>query len=243
MVVTGAGRGLGRALALVAADWGADLVLLARSSGALDAVANSIRVRTGKNPVCLACDLGQPASIAAAGQAVLAASPAVDVLIHNGAPWLPGTIETASAAEILETIGAAAAGTILLTKALLPGLKASTGADILTIVSAAGLLHNRAGDSSSVFHAAKHGQSGFSDRLRDELRGYGIRVTAIYPPDFDDTDPLGPDWERVRDPRRGEKLTNREVIEAIRFALTAPRCCVFPMIVLENASGQSPVGP
>jgi hypothetical protein len=53
-------------------------------------------------------------------------------------------------------------------------------------------------------------QSGFSERLHAELKEFGIRVTAIYPPDFDDTDPLGNAWNAVRDPVAGAKLTNRD---------------------------------
>jgi hypothetical protein len=59
-------------------------------------------------------------------------------------------------------------------------------------------------------------------------------VTAIYPPDFDDTDPLGAAWDAIRDPGAGAKLTNREVVAAVMFAITAPRVCTYPVIVLGN---------
>jgi NAD(P)-dependent dehydrogenase (short-subunit alcohol dehydrogenase family) len=94
------------------------------------------------------------------------------------------------------------------------------------------------GSASAAFHAAKHGQSGFSERIQEELKRYGIRVTAIYPPDFDDTDPLDAAWNAVRDPAAGAKLTNREVVAAVLFAITAPRVCAFPVIVLDNMSRQ-----
>jgi hypothetical protein len=61
-------------------------------------------------------------------------------------------------------------------------------------------------------------------------------VTAIYPPDFDDTDPVDANWNEIRDPAAGEKLTNREVIAAVLFAITAPRVCAYPTIVLDNMS-------
>jgi NAD(P)-dependent dehydrogenase (short-subunit alcohol dehydrogenase family) len=109
-------------------------------------------------------------------------------------------------------------------------------ADIVTIVSTAALLGQNFGTASSAFHAAKHGQSGFSERLREELRSYRIRVTAIYPPDFDDIDPLTASWNEVRDPAAGAKLTNREVAAAVMFAVTAPRVCAYPHIVLDNMS-------
>ena len=99
--------------------------------------------------------------------------------------------------HIIASVGGAVTGTILVTKALLPGLARSKAADIMTVVSTAGWPGWDFGSTSSPFHAAKHGQSGFSDALRHELKGQGIRVMAIYPPDFDDLDPLDPAWEDV----------------------------------------------
>lgn len=228
VVITGAGRGLGRAMAIVAADRGADVVLLGRNPAALDDVAAAIASRTGRRPVTVPCDLAQPDSVREACDAVLAANPVVDVLINNGAPWLPGDLMSVTEADILATLSGAVAGTILATKGLLPGLMRSPAADIVTIVSTSGWPGWDIG-ASSPFHAAKHGQSGFSDALRHELKGKGIRVMAIYPPDFDDVDPLGPRWTDTRG-----KLTNREVVETVLFALKSPRACTYPVIILDN---------
>jgi NAD(P)-dependent dehydrogenase (short-subunit alcohol dehydrogenase family) len=233
VVITGAGRGLGRALAIVAADRGGDVVLLARDAGALRQTAEAIAGRSGRAVLSAVCDLADPASIRDAADMV-AQTGAVDVLVNNGAPWLPGALEDLAEEEIARTVAAAVTGTILLTKALLPALKQSKAADIVTIVSTAGLLNGGGEGPSAAFHAAKHGQSGFSDRLRRELKPHGIRVSAIYPPDFDDLDPLAADWDRPRDPAASEALTNREVVAAVLFAITAPRTCAFPMIVLDN---------
>jgi NAD(P)-dependent dehydrogenase (short-subunit alcohol dehydrogenase family) len=128
-------------------------------------------------------------------------------------------------------------GTILLTKGLLPALRRSSAADIVTIVSTAGMPDRDFGDTSAVFHAAKHGQAGFSNRLAAELKGQNIRVSAIFPPDFDDTDPLSAQWNLIREPAPGMHMTNREIIAAIMFAITAPRICATPIIVLDNMSG------
>ena len=132
----------------------------------------------------------------------------------------------------LNTIGAVA-GTILATKGLLPGLMRSPAADIVTIVSTSGWPGWDIG-ASSPFHAAKHGQSGFSDALRHELKGKGIRVMAVYPPDFDDVDPLRPDWDR-----KDRRLSNREVVDTVLFAVAAPRSCAYPVIILDHAQARS----
>lgn len=232
MVITGAGRGLGRALAITAAGQGADLVLLGRNPEALQATVEAIRTRTGRAAATVPCDLAQPNGVAAACKAVLAANPVIDILVNNGAPWLPGDTLGATEAEIIAAIGGAVTGTVLVTKGLLPGLMRSAAADIMTIVSTAGWPGWDVGSTSAPFHAAKHGQSGFSDALRHELKGRGIRVMAVYPPDFDDVDPLDPAWNNTRGPRA--RLTNREVVETVLFAVAAPRACTYPVIILDN---------
>ncbi|MGC2289724.1 MAG: SDR family oxidoreductase [Thermoplasmata archaeon] len=234
VVITGATRGLGRALAIVAADQGAELVLMGRDPAKLPPVADSIRTRTGRTAATIPCDLARPDRIRTACQSTLTIAPVLDVLVNNAAPWLPGAFEDVAEEDVVNAVAAALTGTILVTKGLLPGLRRSAAADIVTIVSTAALPGQNSGDASAVFHAAKHGQSGFSDKLRMELKEHGIRVTAIYPPDFDDTDPLSPEWNKVREPASLGRLTNREVVAAILFAITAPRVCAYPVIVLYN---------
>ena len=229
VVITGAGRGLGRALAIKSADHGAEVALLGRDRAALQAVAEIIQSRTGRDVLVAACDLAQPDSIADACRTVLAGNARVDVLVNNAATWLTGALADQSDAEIASALAATVTGTILATKRLLPALRSSPDADIVTVVSTAGWVRWDLG-AATAFHAAKHGQSGFSDALRHELEGTGIRVTAIYPPDFDDVDPLGPDWDKIE----RSKISNREVVDTILFAVTAPRVCVYPVIMMDN---------
>lgn len=229
IVVTGAGRGLGRALAIESADHGAELALLGRDRAALQAVAETVWSRTGRNALIAVCDLAQPDSIRDACRAVLSAGARVDVLVNNAATWLTGALADQSDAEIASAVAATVAGTLLVTKGLLPALRSSPAADVVNVVSTAGWIGWDLG-AATAFHAAKHGQSGFSDALRHELKGTGIRVTAIYPPDFDDVDPLGPDWDKTG---RG-RIGNREVVDTILFALAAPRACVYPVIIMDN---------
>jgi len=234
IVVTGAGRGLGRALAIVAADHGAEVVLLGRDLQRLRDVADTISVRTERVPKAFSCDLALPDSIRAACKSILENNPIVDVLINNGAPWLAGPLKALSDEDMAATITAAVTGTIMITNRLLPGLHRSTHADIVNIVSTAGLLGWETGGASVPFHAAKHGQSGFSDSLRTELKGSGIRVSAIYPPDFEDTDPVEEDWRNS--PAPNAQLSNREVVSTVYFILTASRACNFPIVIMDNAA-------
>lgn len=234
IVISGAGRGLGRALAIVAADHGAETVLLGRDQTILNDAANSIEARSKLKPLVVPCDLANPESISAACDLVLGDNPTVDVLINNGAPWLAGSLDALSDADIVSTVAAAVSGTILITKGLLPGLRRSTFADIVTIVSTAGILGVDNSSDSVPFSAAKHGQSGFSDKLRHELKGKNIRVSAIYPPDFDDADPTDPSWGNPQ--VEGTKLSNREIIATVLFILAAPRTCNFPVVIMDGTT-------
>lgn len=235
IVITGAGRGLGRHLALTFSDAGADIVLLGRDPAALRFVSDTIEGRTQRRSEVVCCDLAHPNSVKAACESILGVNPVVDVLVNNGAPWLPGRLPDLSQADIVATVAAAVTGTVLITRGLLPGLLRSPAADIVTIVSTAGLPGRDFDTGSAVFHAAKHGQAGFCSRLRAELKPRGIRVTAIFPGDFEDGNPVSSQAESANDSTPAGKLTSREVVSAVVFALTAPRNCTVPVIVLEDS--------
>jgi NAD(P)-dependent dehydrogenase (short-subunit alcohol dehydrogenase family) len=234
IAITGAGRGLGRALAIIAADCGAETVLLGRDTAKLNDVADTIKARSGRASLVVACDLAKPDGIASACRLVLDDNPVVDVLVNNGSPWSEGRLGEISDAEITSTVAAAVSGTILVTQGLLAGLHRSSAADIMTIVSTSGVPGWDLSGGSVPFYAAKHGQSGFSDKLRHELAGTGIRVSAIYPPDFDDADPMDSGWDCV--PADGARISNREIVSTILFILAAPRTCGFPIVILDGMS-------
>ena len=114
----------------------------------------------------------------------------LDILINNGAQWLPGSMTEHDAYGIVGTISSAVTGTLLFTRGLLPPLEASGAGDILNIVSISGLPNTELQGASVAFVAAKHGQSGMTDALRQELKGRPIRVSALYPPLLEDISPL-----------------------------------------------------
>jgi short-subunit dehydrogenase len=239
IAITGAGRGLGRALAITAADHGGETVLLGRDPRALKVVADTIRARSAIESQVVPCDLGKPDNIASACKAVLDRNPRIDVLINNGAPWLEGCLDELSDTKIASTIAAAISGTILITKGLLPGLYQSDCADIITVVSTSGIPGWDLSGGSVPFYAAKHGQAGFSDKLRHELKGKGIRVSAVYPPDFDDADPTDTSWNGA--PNNGDvKISGREIVSTLLFIMATPRTCTFPVVILDGMSQVTP---
>ncbi len=233
VVITGAGRSLGAALAIVLADEGAKVILLGRSPDTLIKTATAIQQRTGKLPLTLHADMAQTASVESAAKAILGHTE-VDILINNAAFWSAGKIEEVSSADIFQTVNSMLTGTILLTKLLLPSLL-KTEADIVNVVSMSGLPNVPLHGASSAFLAAKHGQTGFTDGLRQELKDSSVRVIGIYPPLINDISPLDKSWQEPRD--KSQSISNRDVVETILFALTRPRNCTLSTVVLDARSG------
>jgi NAD(P)-dependent dehydrogenase (short-subunit alcohol dehydrogenase family) len=88
--------------------------------------------------------------------------------------------------------------------------------------------------TSVAFRAAKAAQDGFVQGLADELKKTTVRVTAVYPGDFDNLSPLDAAWN---DPRRqDDPLTSREVVDAILFTLNLSANAAVRSLVIEHCS-------
>jgi short-subunit dehydrogenase len=233
IVITGAGRSLGASLAIVLADEGANVILLGRTPENLVATAKTIEERTGKLPLTFHADMADMNSIEKAAKEILEHTN-VDILINNAAFWSAGKISEVSGQDIFQTVNSILTGTILLTKLLLPSLL-KTEADIVNLVSISGLPNVPLYGASSAFLAAKHGQTGFTDGLRQELKGSSVRVMGVYPPLIDDISPLDAAWQERRN--KTHSISNRDVVEAVIFALTRPRNCTVSALVLDADSG------
>lgn len=221
VLITGAGRDFGRSLALLFAMEGAELVISGRDRAALDAVAAEIAQCGGKAQAHL-CDLADPRSVAEFAAAVSDYAGGIDILVLNAARWLeeePG--QPVTDADIVETIASGLTGSILLTHHLLPALRAHGAADILAMISICGEPGYQRSTAHPAFYAAKHGLAGFCDILGARHAAEGLRVTGLFPPDFENVDPLSPAWQAARP--GGAILGAPAVWNAVRFALTQPR--------------------
>lgn len=224
-VVTGAARGLGRALAVSLARCGADLVLAARSQAALKNTASEIRQITDVRIETIEMDLANPASVSTAAK-VIATNP-VDLLINNGAGWLEGNITDNSDAEIVNTVASAITGMAILLRDLSPALARAPAADVVTVVSTSGLSRTPAGSASPAFNAAKRGQAALVEATRPGLTAAGIRSIAVFPPDFDDWNPLISSTLPT-----DRALDGADVIDCILFALSRRRTVLISDVIL-----------
>lgn len=221
-VITGGGGGFGQALCVWLAREGVEVSFSARHIDDIEKTCGIIAAEGGRAKGYI-CDLTQLESISQFSSQLLSSGKPIDILILNAAQWLSGTMDDQPDAEIITTISSGLTGSILLTQALLPGIRRSESADIVSIISACGIPNFTDSIAHPAFFASKHGLSGFTTKLAKQLSKENIRVTGLYPPDFD---VAGLDAPVDNLSRMGERLMDgRSIWEAIRFVLTQPRSC------------------
>lgn len=171
VAITGAGSGLGRALALQYAKYNYIVYLLGRTDSKLHIVQEEILNNGGKAEVIL-CDIRQEASVSIAFQQI----GSLDVFINNAGIGIFGPIENYSIDDINSTIDTNVRGTIFTVKSALPLIIQSKGR-ILTIISTAGL---RGKVNESIYCASKFAIRGFTESLQKEWENEPISITAVY---------------------------------------------------------------
>jgi NADP-dependent 3-hydroxy acid dehydrogenase YdfG len=168
-VVTGASSGIGAATATRLAAEGFDVVLAARRLDRLTALAEQIGGRA------VQLDVTDPGSVAA----VAAGLDRVDVLVNNaGGAWDAAPVAEADLDSWQRTYDVNVLGTVRMTKALLPALRASGAGDVVFVGSTAGLISYEGGAS---YTAAKHAVHTLAETLRLEIVADPVRVIEIAP--------------------------------------------------------------
>lgn len=230
-IITGGGRGFGQALVVWLSREGVEVDFCARRREDIQETCNMIAAEGGIARGYI-CDLNHPESIAQFSSQLLSSDTPIDILILNAAQWLSGYLDDQPASEIINTINSGLTGSILLTQALLPELRRSNGADIVSIISACGIPNFTDSIAHPSFFASKHGLSGFTTKLSQQLAAENIRVTGLYPPDFELTQLNEQSDDRSK---MGERLLNAHSIwETIRFVLTQPRSCHISSIYFQG---------
>ena len=170
IVITGAGAGLGRALARRFAGEGETVVLLGRTLSKVQAVAAEL----GERAMAVACDVGSADSVRAAFAQIAERHPKIDVLINNAAVFEPARIAEASDAHIVGAITTNLIGSMFCARAAIAML--GRGGHIINVSSESidvPFAH------LVVYQASKAGLERFSLSLHQELEPSGIRVTII----------------------------------------------------------------
>ncbi len=176
-VVTGAGRGIGEAVARALAREGAAVGLLARSADEIEAVAREIR-SAGGTVTATVCDVTDPASVVAARDAVTDALGAPDILVNNAGTSSSAPLHRTALDEWRRLLDVNATGTFLCTKVFLPGMLDRGWGRIVNIASVAGLTGGR---YIAAYVASKHAQVGLTRAVAAEVADRGVTVNAVCP--------------------------------------------------------------
>ena len=178
-IITGAGQGIGRALALEFGRRGGHLLLVGRQKATLAETARLVASEGGTTEI-LVEDLTQTGAVERITHAV-ASWDTVDLLVNNAGNVRAGRLESASDADVHSMIDLNLTAPILLTKALLPALRRSgngRGSILLNIASGIALVGM---PFYAVYAATKSGLAQFGESLRRELIGTGVHVATVYP--------------------------------------------------------------
>ena len=176
-VVTGAGRGIGRAIALKFATEGADVVCVSRTLENSEKVAAEVRA-LGRRAWAHAVDVADAAAVAAAGDKILAECGKVDILVNNAGVTRDGLLMRMADADWDVVLNTNLKGAFLVTKAFSRAMIKARMGRIINVSSVIGLIGN-AGQCN--YAASKAGLIGFTQSAAKELAGRGITVNAIAP--------------------------------------------------------------
>lgn len=176
-VVTGAGRGIGRAIALKFAGEGADVVCVSRTQENSDKVAAEITA-LGRKSWALAVDVSDAAAVTAAAEKILADCGKVDILVNNAGVTRDTLLMRMSDADWDAVLNTNLKGAFLFTKAFTRAFLKQRSGRIINIASVVGLMGN-AGQAN--YAASKAGLIGFTKSVAREFASRGITANAIAP--------------------------------------------------------------
>ena len=176
-LITGAGKGIGKAIAIALAKEGVNVILIARTQADVDKLAGEVN-KFGVKSLALSADVSDINSVNTAVEKALAEFKTIDILINNAGIGAFGKFLELEPADWERIIQVNLMGTYYTTRAVIPQMIERQTGDIINISSTAGLNGNAV---TSAYSASKFAVMGLTDSLMQEMRKHNIRVTALTP--------------------------------------------------------------
>jgi meso-butanediol dehydrogenase/(S,S)-butanediol dehydrogenase/diacetyl reductase len=244
IVITGAGDGLGRALARRFAKDGETVILLGRTLSKVQSVADEL----GAPHVAIECDVADPASVRAAFARVAELHPRIDALINNAAVYVPFTLAEVSDEQVQTLVNINLSGVIYCAREALPLLRG--GGHLINVTS----------ESSAVkmpmlwlYAATKQAVELMSDMWASELDDDGVRVTTVRAGQMYDETKTGSPWPMEVAMRFGAAMAKvglnprergvshyNSVTDAFRAVLDMPADLHMGLVTLNARKPQKP---
>jgi 3-oxoacyl-[acyl-carrier protein] reductase len=211
VVVTGASRGIGRAIAVAFAEAGAEVGLLSRSEEELNELVLAL---PGEGHEAIAADVGDRDALHRA----IAEFGRVDVVVANAGVAHYGPFRDMDAEKIDRMTRINWLGTVNTVTATLPGMLDRASGHIVIVSSGAGV---RSFPWAAVYGATKSAQRGFAEALRHELSGTGVSLTTVYPGEVkshlhEHEQDTMPDWYRGKEKAAPAEPLGQAVVDAVR---------------------------
>ncbi|MBC7660157.1 MAG: SDR family NAD(P)-dependent oxidoreductase [Chitinophagaceae bacterium] len=224
IAITGASSGIGKAIAEVYARKGFDLILGARRTEKLDAVAQELKSLGAKSIHSLKLDVRSDESVLKWTEAAFKAFPKLDILVNNAGLVLGrDTVETGSIDDWMTILDTNVMGVLRLCRQFLPKFRENDHGHVVMIGSIAG---HQVYEGGSVYCASKFGVKAIAETLRLELNGTQIRVSSIDPgmveTEFSEVRFKG-DKEKAKAVYQGmTPLSAHDIAETIEFCTSRP---------------------
>lgn len=228
-LITGAGRGIGRGIALAFAQAGCDVAVAARTWSELNETADKARA-LGVRAVPLQCDVTEPEDITRTVEATLASFKQVDVLINNAGYAFFRPVNEIPVEEWKRMLDVNLTAPFLFTQAVLPSMIERRLGRIINISSVAGVkpyLHQ------SGYCASKHGLNGLTSSLALELKEHNIAIHSVCPGGV----PTRLTEDAMPDRDKSDWMTPEDIAHACLYLATlSPRATTDLMVVRRFSS-------
>jgi len=205
-IITGATKGIGKAIATLFLEKGVDIAINSRSQSDLEAVKSTFEQQFPDRQILIkATDVSQKADVNAFGEFVKSHWSTIDILINNAGLYVAGLIHEEDDEVLENQIATNLYSAVRLTKNILPIMLPQKSGTIINISSIAGIMSY---PNSGSYSVSKFALQGFSKVLRDELKDKGIRVVSVLP---------GATWSNAWS---GVELPKERLMQANDIALT-----------------------
>ena len=229
VVITGAGSGVGRAIAIALAKQGWRLALLGRTQTSLDETAQLTGLQK-QDVLVIPCDIGRVEQVQSMARAVFEIFNTVDVLVNAAGTNAPKrSLEILSHEDYHAMIDTNLHGAYYCTQAFLPQMRERQTGTIVNIVSDAGKQASPKAGPGYVI--SKWGMAGLTQAINAEERGHGVRACAIFPGDINtpllDKRPVPPD-----NASRAKMMTAEDIAECALLAINLPSRAIVEEILV-----------
>jgi NAD(P)-dependent dehydrogenase (short-subunit alcohol dehydrogenase family) len=231
-VVTGAGSGVGRAIALRFAHEGWNVALVSRRSEALSETIAIAGAAVGDRMVAFSCDVSDAAAVESMGQAVLARFGEVDVLVNSaGINVRQRSFEALSLDDWHAVLGTNLHGAYYCVRAFLPGMRARQTGTIININSDVGkVARDLAGPA---YVSSKFGLNGLTQQINAEERRHGVRACSICPRDIN-TPLLDKRPQPPSEDARARMIQPDDIAECVWLVATLPSRAIVEEISMSS---------